>query len=241
GEPIAKRNAFETRSVLYVRMIPPGAADTAHFRIAIPKNAKGPIQLRAKLNYRKFAHSYTKFAFDQMPEKTPDLPIVTMAKAEAKLELGKSDWVEAVRPEDYERWNDWGIGLLLQGDLKGAEYAFKKVKEAKPDYADGPLNVARALIQEGETEAAKPFLAKAMAINGNLARVHFFQAMVEKADGNYDAALASLRKAASQYPEDRVVLNQIGRILFLKRDYKGAVAALQRVLAVDPEDLQANY
>ena len=38
-----------------------------------------------------------------------------------------------VRKQDRERWNDWGIGLLLQGDLKGAEYAFRKVTEAEPD------------------------------------------------------------------------------------------------------------
>ena len=62
--------------------------------------------------------------------------------------------------QDRERWNDWGIGLLLQGDLKGAEYAFKQVTEAEPEYADGWLNVARALIQEGETDAAKPFIAE---------------------------------------------------------------------------------
>ncbi len=65
-----------------------------------------------------------------------------------------------VEKKDRERWNDWGIGLLLQGDLKGAEYAFKKVTEAEPGYADGWLNVARALIQEGETEAAKPYIAE---------------------------------------------------------------------------------
>jgi len=50
--------------------------------------------------------------------------------------------------------------MLLQGDLKGAEYAFKKVTEIEPEYADGWLNVARALIQEGETEAAKPFISE---------------------------------------------------------------------------------
>ena len=42
GNPINKRNAFQTRSVLYVRMIPPGAADVAHYRVQIPENAKGP-------------------------------------------------------------------------------------------------------------------------------------------------------------------------------------------------------
>jgi tetratricopeptide (TPR) repeat protein len=279
GNPINKRNAWQTRSVLYVRMIPPGAADTAHYRVRIPKDAKGPITLKAKLNYRKFSWYYTQFAYAGQPkpgqdaslvslehdnrqftfepanipanvsgkikDRIPDLPIIVLAKAEAKLDLAapgeKTEWKQVVRGEDYERWNDWGIGMLLQGDLKGAEYAFQKVMEAKPDYADGPLNVARALVQEGETEAAKPLLQKALSINPKLARIHFFRAMVEKSDGNYDAAIADLREAAAQYPEDRVVLNQLGRLYFLKRQYTQAVQALEGVLRVDPEDLQAHY
>src|SRR5262249_7950041 len=40
---------------------------------------------------------------------------------------------------------------------------------------------------------------------------------------------------------DRVVTNQIGRLLFLKRQYQEAIAELEKVLAVDPEDLQAHY
>ena len=52
--------------------------------------------------------------------------------------------------------------------------------------------------------------------------------MVQKADGDYDGALQSLRTVSAKYPRDRVVLNQIGRILFLKREYKQAVDALQR-------------
>jgi tetratricopeptide (TPR) repeat protein len=272
GNPIDKRNAWQARSTLYVRLIPPGAADVAHYRVHIPKNAKGPVTLTAKLNYRKFAHYYTQFAYAGVPEgddygpgwdnrafsfvkanvpknvsgqikgEIPNLPIITLAQDEAKLDLGEAtEWQPVVRKEDRERWNDWGIGLLLQGDLKGAEYAFKKVTEAEPGYADGWLNVARALIQEGETDAARPYIERALAIDPELARIYFFKAMIEKADGDYDAALASLRTAAGMYPRDRVVLNQMGRILFLKREYKEAVAALQQVLKVDPEDVQAHY
>jgi tetratricopeptide (TPR) repeat protein len=174
----------------------------------------------------------------------PVLPIVTLAKAETTIPIGSTraaPWEPVVSKPLRERWNDWGIGLLLQGDLKGAEYAFRRVTEADPDYADGWLNVARALIQEGETDAAKPFLSHALKANDKLGRIYYFQALVEKADGNYDAALRSLNRAASLYPRDRVVLDQIGRILFLKRQYKEALAALARVAAVDPEDLQMHY
>jgi lipopolysaccharide biosynthesis regulator YciM len=43
------------------------------------------------------------------------------------------------------------------------------------------------------------------------------------------------------YPRDRVVLNQIARILFLKRQYAEAVKVLEQVCDVDPEDLQMHY
>jgi hypothetical protein len=73
----------------------------------------------------------------QIKDRVPDLPIVTLAEAKAIVGLGETSWTPAVQKKDRERWNDWGIGLLLQGDLKGAEYAFKKVTEAEPEYADG--------------------------------------------------------------------------------------------------------
>jgi len=268
GNPINKRNAWQTRSLLYVRLIPPGAADVAHYRVQIPKGAKGPLTFTAKLNYRKFSHYYNEFSYglkakpNQDPKlvsiqhdgreyerdpnaKIPLIPITTLAKAEVKLELASpgeaTNWTPAVKREDRERWNDWGIGMLLQGDLKGAEYAFTRVTEAQPEYADGWLNVARALIQEGEIERAKEFIAKALQLKPDLGRTHFFHAMAQKTDGDYDGALVSLQKVAAQYPRDRVVQNQIGRVLFLKRDFKGAVAALENVLSVDPEDIQAHY
>jgi Tfp pilus assembly protein PilF len=252
GNPIDKRNAWQTRSLLYVRLIPPGAADVAHYLVRVPKDANGPLQFTARLNYRKFAWSYTQFAYGAphlipgnvsgaVKDRIPDLPIVTLAAAMATLPIGDSTWSPVVRKKDRERWNDWGIGLLLQGDLKGAEYAFRKVTEAEPGYADGWLNIARALIQEGETDAAKPYIAKALQIAPQLERIWFFNAMIQKADGDYDGGLRSLERVRSEYPRDRVVLNQIARILFLKREYARAIAALKAVNSVDPEDVQMHY
>src|SRR5213076_1467787 len=63
SNPINKRNAWQSRSLLYVRLIPPGAADVAHYRVAVPKNARGPIKFTAKLNYRKFSWYYTQFSY----------------------------------------------------------------------------------------------------------------------------------------------------------------------------------
>ena len=276
GNPINKRNAFHARSLLYARLIPPGAADTAHFRMTIPVDVVGPVRLVAKLNYRKFSHFYTQFSYAGEPDpegsgsfgkgyddrkftfspadipenvageikgEIPNLPIVVLARDEAELRIGSapSEWKPIAVPEDHVRWNDYGIGLLLQGDLKGAEYAFQRVTEADPGFADGWVNVARALVQEGQTEAAKSYLERALEIDPDLARSHFFLAKTQRADGDYNAALESLLIVEKQYPRDRVVLNEIAQILFRKREYQQALAILDRVARIDPEDLQMHY
>jgi tetratricopeptide (TPR) repeat protein len=279
GNPVNKRNAWQARSLLYARLIPPGAADVAHFRLRVPPDAKGPLTLKAKLNYRKFSHYYTQFAYAGRPRpgqspsrlaagfnsleyvfdaagipanvsgaikgEIPSLPIVTLAQATAALPLcdrpDEPSWSPHPVKADRERWNDWGIGLLLQGDLKGAEYAFRQVTQVDPDYADGWLNVARALIQEGQTDAAKPYLEQALRRDSSLGRVHYFNSLVQKADGDYDGALVSLRRVTDQYPRDRVVLNQLARVLFLKRQFSEALQVLERVNAIDPEDVQMHY
>ena len=279
GNPIDKRNAWQARSALYVRLIPPGAADVAHFRVKIPEDARGPITFTAKLNYRKFAHYYTQFAYAGVPkpgqppnlldkafnslqysfdpanipgnvsgkikDRIPDLPIVVLAEATVSVPLSdgttETKWTPLADKADRERWNDWGIGLLLQGDLKGAEYAFTRVTEAEPEYADGWLNVARALIQEGQTDAAKPFIEESLRRDDTLARTHYFKGLIEKTDGEYEKALASFDKVLEQYPRDRVVLNQKARVLFLERRYEDALKVLDQVALVDPEDIQMHY
>jgi tetratricopeptide (TPR) repeat protein len=277
GNPINKRNAWMTRSVAYVRLVPPGAADTIHYRLNIPENCGDRIHLRAKVNYRKFAWWNTQWAFAGIRDaehkdysltpahddgrwvfkgdtskvsgqikSIPDIPITVMTYRETSLKvIPRNATLPDTKPfldkSVRERWNDYGIGLLLQGDLKGAEAAFLKVTEMDPDYTDGWVNVARAQIQEGNMEEAEKFLRKALEIDSGLAKTHFFLGSALKSLGRYDEALEHTRIAASKYPRDRVVVNQIGRILFLKREYGPAIQELQKVLKIDAEDLQAHY
>lgn len=277
GNPINKRNAWATRAVVYVRLIPPGAADTVHYRMKIPKNAGNKIILHARLLYRKFSWFETQFSFAGVPdasgkadevtpdfddrkiefngslqgvsavqEKIPDLPIVALAENEVSLQVVPHN-APAFQPrqvllaDDWQRWNDYGIGLFLQGDLKAAQAAFQKATEVDPNNPDGWVNIGRAALQEGDTERARTVLEKALALSPNLARAHFFYAGVLRSEGRYDEAAGHLRQVIAQYPRDRVALNNLGRILFLQRKYADAVKMLQSVLSIDPEDLQAHY
>src|SRR5439155_22594035 len=161
-------------------------------------------------------------------KQIPRVPTVVIGQSSVTLPVvarGSEPFTELIANDarDRERWNDYGIGLLLQGDLKGAERAFEKVIGLDPGYADGWVNVARALIQEGNTEAAKPMLVAALKLNPSLASAHYFYGLALKADGDYPEAYHQFALAASRYPNDRVNRNQMGRMLFLERKYEAAV------------------
>jgi Flp pilus assembly protein TadD len=277
GNPINKRNAWATRAVVYVHLIPPGAADTVHYRLNIPHNVGNKVTLTARVCYRKFswwnthfayageskdgpsgplvtkAYDDRQFTFDGSTstvsgkvKHVPDLPVVDMAEGTVELRVLPQTAPEpAVKvlteKSDWTRWNDYGIGLLLQGDLKGAAAAFQRVTEADPSNPDGWVNLGRVAVQEGDMERARVVLRRALSLNSDLARANFFYAKVLRSDGDYDGALAHLQKVLAQYSKDRVVRNEAGRILFLERRYNDALAQLKEAIAIDPEDLQANY
>jgi Flp pilus assembly protein TadD len=276
GNPINKRNAWSTRAVVYVRLIPPGAADTIHYRVKLPQNMGKKLKLTAKLCYRKFAWWNTQFSFAGIPDpdkkgevtahfddrpmvftgslqgvsaknqEIPNVPIVNVAETEVTLRVGDSKTPPlsgkvVLDPKEWQRWNDYGIGLFLQGDLKAAQAAFRRITEMDPNNPDGWVNIGRVAVQEGDMETARSALEKALVLSPNLARAHFFYAKVLRADGNYDGTVEHLRTVVAQYPRDRVAQNDLGRVLFLQKNYKEAIAQLQNVLDVDPEDLQAHY
>ena len=185
----------------------------------------------------------------------PNLPIIVMASEKATLKVSVGENSDS-RPIDSqpksdnarERWNDYGIGLLLQGDLRAAQIAFSKVTKIDPVYLDGWVNIARCRIEEGNMQGAEAMLEKAFEIqrtlppeNPHRAKVHYFYALVQETYGNYDTAIEHLQHAAAQFPRDTRVRNKLGRMYFLKRNYETALTEFQKTLTVDPEDLDAHY
>ncbi|HUV96871.1 MAG TPA: tetratricopeptide repeat protein [Acidobacteriaceae bacterium] len=276
GNAADKRNAWTARATVYVHLIPPGAADTVHYRLQIPKDVRGHIHLEARLNYRKFAWINTQFAFagkflstgpnDVTPayddrrmvftastrdvsgkiKAIPNPPIVVMAQSTAELTVLRSGTplpaAKAVTEKaDWHRWNDYGIGLYLQGNLKAAETAFAYATQADSNNPDGWVNIGRVRLQEGNLAGATQVLDKALQLSPNLARAHYFHSRVLREEGKYPEAIAQLMLVTAQYPYDRVVRNDLGRVLFLERRYAQARDQFLKAIAIDPEDLEANY
>lgn len=271
GQEISKRNGWDRRAPVYVNFIPPGAADTVHYRFTVPAAASGELQLRARLNYRKHKQDYHRWALGatpsaQQPEgavstpavdtrawdyddsKVPPLPVVLMHETSLPLTVGADadaapvDDRLDVASQQALRFNDWGIGLLRQQDLRGALAAFERTREARPDYADALVNQARVHLLEGNIVAAEAVLRQALEQQPGWFKAEYFLAQVERSRGNYEEAARLLRRVLESFAYDRVVRLDLGRVYYLMGRYPEAVEQLMFVIdMIDPEELGAHY
>ncbi len=268
GNHIDKNNIWAAREAVYVNLIPPGGADVAHYRLRVPVDCGNKIHLVAKLNYRKFSWQHTQWAFagahdsnhrdlDGAPQlltgivqnglaSIPEIPIVEMARDEATLAIVASDSVKPALvmksgARDWERWSDYGIGLRRQGDLKSAEAAFLKATALAPDNAEAWVNAGITRLQEGNLDGAQSALESAMKINPDLASSRYYYGLTLKAQGKYDEAHKHLKKIVTKYPRDRVAKIERGHLYLLMRDYDRAIRDFEKVLSIDPENMEAYY
>ena len=179
GDRVAERNAEDIFIPLYNHQIPPGAGQTVHYALEIPKDLDGPVELELKLNYRKFGKAYLDFMnrsyrdgdhdFKDRGSETNNLPITVLASDRVELAvLGSQTSAqnsERKVPELWQRWNDYGIGMLLAGrsQLRQAEAAFQKLEEL--GRYDGPLNLARVYFNEGRLDEATEALTRAASMD----------------------------------------------------------------------------
>ncbi|MEC7777377.1 MAG: tetratricopeptide repeat protein, partial [Planctomycetota bacterium] len=231
GNRIDRRNAQDIFVALYNHQIPPGAADVIHYSFKVPEDASGEVTLDAKLQYRKFDTTYMKHIFGQ--DRVNDLPIVTLAVDSLTFPIaGKAAKTPPSAIPAWQRWNDYGIGLLRKGskgarkgELRQAEGAFSQVESL--GRADGPLNLARVYVKEGRLEDAVEALRRAAAHKGMAQpwTVSWFTGIVNKQNGHLDNAIKNFLsvvktefKGAAErgfdFGQDYRALNELGQTIF---------------------------
>ena len=253
GNLIDKRNAQDIHVTVFANVIGPGTADVAHYEFTVPRELAGrKLRMQARLLWRKFDRRYTEFAFHANPEgfkqfdRVPDLPITEIAKDEVTLPVGSAtppnltDGV-AADPNAWVRYNDYGIGLLLEGDTRGAALAFEQVARLEPNSVEGPLNLAKTAIQDGNLDKAYRYLRRCEEIKPGDPRVAWAWGVALQEDGQYDKAALAYERVLQTFPEDRATWRNLGRTHYLNQKYEEALQAFDRVLAIDPEDRIAHY
>ena len=172
GNRIEQRNPEDIFVPLFNHQIPPGAADLTHYRLRIPSDATGELVIRGRVRYRKFDTRLMRHAFgaEEGERLSKVLPILDMAETTITIPVGRDSGRTAtttLEAPDWQRWNDYGIGLVragsgggvAKGQLAQAIEAFAEVE--KLGFADGALNQGRAMIIEGRIDDASAALARA--------------------------------------------------------------------------------
>ena len=238
GKRIDRRNAEDIFVPLYNHQIPPGAADTLHYAFTVPEDIAGTLRVEARVQYRKFDTTYVKL-FTEEPTAVNELPILTMAVDELVFPVRGVDI--AVPPQvskidaklAWQRWNDYGIGLLrkggkTKGELRQAEDAFAEVE--KMGRAEGAINLARVYLAQG-TVQDKAIEALRRAAGPGFEQpawpwsVAWFTGQVNKQNGFLDEAIANFRSVVEiddavtrergfDFSQDYMLLNELGQTLF---------------------------
>ena len=286
GNRINRRNPQDIFVPLYNHQIPPGAAWTVHYGFEVPRDVTAPVTVNVKLRYRKFDAEYMRFVADEArPGDFPlrghvagepyvdELPIVTMAEDEITFPV--AGVVAEIGPPNerkipaWERWNDYGIGLLIKGkaELRQAEEAFVEVE--KLGRYDGPVNLGRVNFEEGRVDEAAAALERAAAHADPAAPawtvawlsglVNRQQGRLEEAEANFRKVLEDrteeMRKRGFDFSKDYEVRNLLGLTLYDRASqYRGADAVEARhavleeaarqfemTLLLDSENVAAHY
>ena len=282
GNRIDRRNPQDIFTPLYNHQIPPGAGQVVHFQFSVPEDQAGPLEVEVMLQYRKFDTIYLNYVYgtNYSPgaafQVTNDLPITTIASDRITFPIegataGSDLEVPASTVPEWQRWNDYGIGLLLEGD-KGSEKgeliqaaeAFSRVEGlGRPD---GPLNLARVFLKEGRLEEATAALQRATRFEPPAPRwtLAWLNGLVNKQNGYLDRAIADFRSVLEdRYPEldrrgfdfskDYEVINELAQTYFERakldrrdperqRDWlRLAAAEFEKTLRLDSENVTAHY
>ncbi len=281
GNRIDRRNPQDIFTPLYNNQIPPGAGFVIHYKFTVPEGLTEPVKFDARLNYRKFDTIYFNYVFgDGYTNGAPfqlvnDLPIRVIATDSVTFPVvgaNNSTVIAQTSPiPEWQRWNDYGIGLLLKGsggsskgELIQAAAAFTRVEEL--GRADGAVNLARVYFKEGQLDDAVAALQRASKFDPPAPPwvVAWFTGMVNKQNGFLDEAItqftsiledryAALDERNFDFSKDYEVINELGLTLFEKAKteradpvkqeatLREAIRRFEDTLKIDSENLTAHY
>jgi serine/threonine-protein kinase len=123
-----------------------------------------------------------------------------------------------------------GIALTAQGNHAGAEAAYRRAVDRKPDYAEARLSLGGALLLQQKYAAAEAALRKALDLKPDfaLAWYHLGYAVMEQA--RFDEAATALKKAGELFPAKHPGGEQARQLLQQCQRYGALDARLPAIL-----------
>lgn len=139
-----------------------------------------------------------------------------------------------IAPEHMDALNNLATIYANQQKYKEAEEMFKKILKENPNHASAKNNLIQLYkIQGKHEEAAKLDTDYAKQMHLSLAQQYYKK-------GDIDNAIREIKKVIAIDPNDIQSLRNLGSFYMLKREYKQAQIAFNKVLKLDPNDEYAK-
>jgi tetratricopeptide (TPR) repeat protein len=240
GEFVDNHKVWTIHSVAYDNSIQSGRSALMRYEFQIPAEAKGPLSITARVNYRHLRQSYLNNVFGT---DHPLYPVIELVSRTRELNIGMNEPIAAAANDnqDWMRWNNLGIGFLDQQQYSDAIAAFEEVVQLRPDYEDGYVNLGLTYIEWEKYSQARQPLEKALELHPNYARALYYLALVERREGHPEAEVADLQRVVEQYPQARDARRELGIAYYQQHRTDDAMAQFKALQAIDPDDLAAHY
>lgn len=121
-----------------------------------------------------------------------------------------------------------------------AQQAFEMSLRYHPNHPGAHYYLGRALVQQGQPEAAVDVLKRAIELEPRRPEYHATLATALGQMGRYDEGAASVSQALSLNPNLKAAYYALGGIERGRNNHEAALKAFDEVLALDPADHQAR-
>ncbi len=159
---------------------------------------------------------------------------------EARLE-GETGSVALAKREQAYRANNLGVALLEQFRHKEAAEAFSRSLGTDPTLALARINLAIALFNVPDMEAAERGALAAIEVAPDAPQAHYVVGLIARQQGKIEEAKAAFQKVLTIDPRDVGALVNLGQVQLRERQYEEAVAAFRAAAAAEPYNRTAVY
>jgi tetratricopeptide (TPR) repeat protein len=166
-------------------------------------------------------------------------------KANALMNEGKLDEAEAEyralitkNPTVPQLHHNLAIVLAKKKDVAGAEAAYLKAVEVKPDYVDGYAGLSTLYLSNNQGDKAVELLNKALATRPDDPKLQFQLGLAQFTAGQYEPAAATFTKVSAADAANAEPHYYLGTIALTSGKKAECVEHLEKYLAMKPTNAQ---
>jgi len=152
-----------------------------------------------------------------------------------------------INPSNYQnlltlgqRYQALGEAGLPEG-YESAKGAYEAAALLTPNNPAIPLLLARVVLAEGDTQAARDHINQALSLKSDYTQAIFLLSQIEASEGNLKEAIKASEKAALILPNDTGAFFQLGFLNYKAGNYEQAIPAFERSIILQPNYANAKY